>query len=123
MVDVRTLNDLDDGFATLARERIAALMVAADPFFDTQPDRILALVAQHGWPAMYQFRDYVIAGGLMSYGASITDTYFQNGIYIGRILKGAKPADMPVQLPTKFELRPMQFLKLARCRRRPSQWE
>ena len=104
VVDARTDDDLDRAFATFSQERIAALMVAADPYFDTRPDRIIALVARHGWPAIYQFRDYVLAGGLMSYGASITDTYFQNGIYIGRILKGAKPADMPVQLPIKFEL-------------------
>jgi len=79
-------------------------MVGADPYFDTRRDRIIELVAKHRWPAIYQFRDYVQAGGLMSYGASIVETYFQNGIYVGRILGGAKPADMPVQLPTKFEL-------------------
>ncbi len=104
VLDARTDDDLDKSFATFAREQIGALMIAADPFFDTRRDRIITLVAGHGWPAIYQFRDYVLAGGLMSYGASITDTYRQNGIYVGRILQGAKPADLPVQLPTKFEL-------------------
>jgi putative tryptophan/tyrosine transport system substrate-binding protein len=104
VMDARTDDDFDKAFATFARERVAALMVAADPFFDTRRDRIIELVAKHRWPAIYQFRDYVLAGGLMSYGASILETYFQNGVYVGRILGGAKPADMPILLPTKFEL-------------------
>ncbi len=96
--------ELNRAFERFTQDRVVALMVAADPYFDTRRDRIIELVAKHRWPAIYQFRDYVQAGGLMSYGASIVETYFQNGIYVGRILGGAKPADMPVQLPTKFEL-------------------
>jgi putative ABC transport system substrate-binding protein len=104
VVNAGSDEELEATFVTLAQNRIVAMMVGADPYFDTRRDRIIELVAKHRWPAIYQFRDYVQAGGLMSYGASIVETYFQNGIYVGRILGGAKPADMPVQLPTKFEL-------------------
>ena len=104
VVNAGSDEELEATFVTLAQNRIVALMVGGDPYFDTRRDRIIELVAKHRWPAIYQFRDYVQAGGLMSYGASIVETYFQNGIYVGRILGGAKPADMPVQLPTKFEL-------------------
>jgi putative tryptophan/tyrosine transport system substrate-binding protein len=96
--------DIDAAFASLARQEVAALLVGADPFFDPRRDRLIELVAQHRVPAIYQFRDYALAGGLMSYGASITDLYRQVGVYVGRVLKGEKPADLPVMLPTKFEL-------------------
>jgi putative tryptophan/tyrosine transport system substrate-binding protein len=95
--------DIDAAFASLARQGVAALLVGADPFFDPRRDRLIGLVAQHGVPAIYQFRDYALAGGLMSYGASITDLYRQVGVYVGRVLQGEKPADLPVMLPTKFE--------------------
>jgi putative ABC transport system substrate-binding protein len=95
--------DLEAASASLTQQRVTALMVGADPFFDTRRDRLIALVAQHRLSAIYQFRDYTLAGGLMSYGASITDLYRQVGVYVGRILKGEKPADLPVMLPTKFE--------------------
>jgi len=96
--------DIDAAFASLAQHQAGALLVGADPFFNVRRDRLIALAARHAVPAIYQFRDYPLAGGLMSYGASISDLYQQVGVYVGRILKGDKPADLPVMLPTKFEL-------------------
>jgi putative tryptophan/tyrosine transport system substrate-binding protein len=95
---------LDGSFAALGREHVGALLVGGDPFFDIRRDRLVALASQHRMPAIYQFREYALAGGLMSYGASITDMYRQVGLYVGRVLKGEKPADLPVMGPTKFEL-------------------
>src|SRR5262249_38529078 len=99
-----TDEDIDAAFGSLAQHGVGALLVGADPFFDPRRDRLIALAARYTVPAIYQFRDYALAGGLMSYGASISDLYQQTGIYVGRILKGDKPADLPVMLPTKFEL-------------------
>src|SRR5208337_4726609 len=82
--------------------RAAALLVASDPFFTTRRDRI-ALAAQLKLPAIYEFREFAEAGGLMSYGISLKDGYHQAGVYTGQVLKGAKPADLPVQQSTKFE--------------------
>jgi putative tryptophan/tyrosine transport system substrate-binding protein len=96
--------ELEVAFATLVQQRAAALLVSADPFFDTRRDRIVALAAQSKLPAIYQFRDFAIAGGLMSYGISITDGYRQVGIYTGQVLKGTKPADLPIYQSIKFEL-------------------
>jgi putative ABC transport system substrate-binding protein len=96
--------EIDLAYETVAQQRIAAVTVAAGPFFDTRRDRLVALAARHGVPTMYHFREYALAGGLMSYGASITDMYHQIGLYVGRILKGAKPAELPILQPTKFEL-------------------
>jgi ABC-type uncharacterized transport system substrate-binding protein len=103
---VKASNDaeLDAALAALVRERVGAVLIAADPYFDTRRDRIIASAAENRLPAMYQFREFAVAGGLISYGPKITDSYRQGGVYAGRILKGAKPADLPVLQPTKFEL-------------------
>ena len=95
--------ELKEAFAALAQNRAAALLVTADPFFDTRRDRIIALAAQFRLPAIYQFRDYAVAGGLVSYGVSLADGYRQVGIYAGRILKGDKPGDLPIYQAIKFE--------------------
>jgi putative ABC transport system substrate-binding protein len=96
--------EIDAAFDSIARLRIAALSVTSDPFFDTRREKLVALAANHAVPTMYQFREYVGAGGLMSYGVVLTDVYRQVGTYTARILKGAMPADLSVQQPTKFEL-------------------
>jgi putative tryptophan/tyrosine transport system substrate-binding protein len=95
--------ELEAAFGSLVREGVGALLVAADPYFDTRRDRIVAFAAQQRLPAIYHFREYAVAGGLLSYGVSITDAYRQFGVYTAKILIGAKPADLPVLQPTKFE--------------------
>jgi putative ABC transport system substrate-binding protein len=99
-----TDEDIERAFKALDEKALKALLVAAAPFFDTRKDRIIALVAQRRIPAMYQFREYPVAGGLMSYGIDLPDVYRQVGIYAGRILKGERPGDLPILQPTKFEL-------------------
>jgi putative tryptophan/tyrosine transport system substrate-binding protein len=96
-------DELGPAFAGLIQRKAAALLVTADPFFDTRRNRIVALAEQFKLPAMYQFRDYPLAGGLMSYGISITEGYYQVGVYAGQILKGSKPADLPIYQSIKFE--------------------
>jgi putative ABC transport system substrate-binding protein len=96
--------EFDVAFATLARSRARALLIDNDPFYDSKRDKLVALAAKYKLPTIYVWRDSVAAGGLMSYGASLVDSYRQAGDYAGKILNGAKPADLPVMQPTKFEL-------------------
>jgi len=103
VLNASTSPEIDAAFATLARERLDALFVAPDNFFNSRGAQFLTLAARDRIPATYGFREYVAAGGLMSYGINFTDGYRQVGVYTGNILKGAKPADLPVQQPTKFE--------------------
>lgn len=99
-----TLRDLDEVFATLANLRIRALGVMADGFFDSERERVVELSARHAIAGCYPWREYVLAGGLLSYGMALPESYRQAGIYAGRILKGENPSDLPVMQPTKFEL-------------------
>ena len=102
--DASSSQDINDVFATLERARPDALFVGPDAFFNRRQTQLVVLTARHGIVATYSNRDYVEAGGLMSYGPDINDAYRQVGVYTGRILKGAKPADLPVLQPTAFEL-------------------
>jgi putative ABC transport system substrate-binding protein len=102
---VKASNDteLEIGLASIEQQKVSALLVAADPYFDTRRERIIKFAAQNKLPAIYQFREFAVDGALISYGPKVTDSYRQAGNYVGQILKGAKPADLPVLQPTKFE--------------------
>ena len=99
-----TPSDLDTSYSKLAEQRIDAVIVATDPFLNSRVDQLVTLAARHSLPSIYGYREFVTAGGLVSYGTSATDARRQQGIYAARILKGEKPSDLPVQQPTKVEL-------------------
>jgi putative tryptophan/tyrosine transport system substrate-binding protein len=99
-----TREAIDAGFANFVQKRISALIIGNDTFFSSRKEQIFVLAAQHAIPTIYYEREFATAGGLLSYGTDFADSYRQAGTYVGRILKGAKPADLPVQQPTKFEL-------------------
>jgi putative ABC transport system substrate-binding protein len=103
-VNVTSRTDLDAALAMVLQQGAGALFIPAQPIFISQRDQFVALVARHSVPTIYPFRDFAAAGGLISYGASVTDQYRRAGVYTGRILGGEKPADLPVVQPTKFEL-------------------
>ena len=104
VVNARTESDFENAFVTFSQKRVGAILVANSAFFNRRTEKLAALSARHALPAMFQSRDFVLAGGLMSYGSRFTYAYHQVGIYTGRILKGDKPADLPVVQSTKFEL-------------------
>jgi putative tryptophan/tyrosine transport system substrate-binding protein len=103
LLETRSVTDFENAFATLIERRAGGLVIISAPLFTNDRDKLLALAARHRMPAMYYLREYVQDGGLMSYGASEMETWRQAASYVGRILKGAKPSDLPFQLPTKFE--------------------
>jgi putative ABC transport system substrate-binding protein len=104
LVRASSVSEIDEAFAAIVQQRAAALIVASDVFLSSRKDQLIALAARHGMPTIYPWRDAVIAGGLLSYGIDLSDSYRQVGGYIGRILKGAKPAELPVLQPTRFPL-------------------
>jgi putative ABC transport system substrate-binding protein len=104
VVKARTESDFEPAFTVLLQQQVGALAVSSFALFNTRPEQLVALAGRHALPAIWPLREFAAVGGLMSYGASVTDTYRQMGVYVGRILAGAKPADLPVVQSAKFEL-------------------
>ena len=103
ILNASSVREIDMAFAAVAQMHAGAILVTNDPFFNTRREQLVELAARYAVPAIYEWREFTAEGGLMSYGTSITDGYRQMGVYVGKILKGAKPADLPVIQPTKFE--------------------
>jgi ABC-type uncharacterized transport system substrate-binding protein len=104
IVEVSTDADLEKAFVILAEAHVAGLVVCANPLFNSIRDHVLALTARFTLPAIYEVREFTVAGGLMSYGTNVPDVYRQIGVYTGRVLKGERPADLPVLQPAKFDM-------------------
>jgi len=104
ILNASTIRDIDEAFAKLVQMHADALLVATDPLFFTRAAQLVVLAARHAIPTVYSRREFVVAGGLMSYGSNINESYRLLGVYAARILKGEKPGDLPIQLPTKYEL-------------------
>ena len=98
-----SISEIDAAFASLAEQQLRALIISGDPFFMTRRAQLVGLAASHKMPVVYPFREFVDDGGLMSYGPSLTSAYRRAGVYAGRILKGAKPGELPIELPSRFE--------------------
>ena len=104
IVDASNDSDFETASTTLARQRPSAILIGSDPFFVNRREQLVALAARLRLPALYSLREFVLAGGLISYGTHLTDAYRQGGVYTGKILKGTKPAELPVMQPTAFDL-------------------